>query len=77
MLPSQLVLIIHEEKVKDLIRKAEHQRLLREAGLRQSINPISYRVIVGRLGDQMVKLGVKLQQYSATSQPENLAIKKA
>lgn len=77
MLPSQLVLIIHEEKVKDLIRKAEHQRLLNEAGLRQSINPISYRVIVGWLGDQMVRLGVKLQQYSAASQSENLAIKKA
>ena len=77
MIPSQLVLIIHEEKVKDLIRKAERQRLVNEAGLRQSINPISYRVIVGWLGDQMVKLGVKLQQYSAASQPENLAIKKA
>lgn len=65
MLPPEIVLIIHEEKVNDIVRKAERQRLLNEVGLHKSFNPISHRVIVGWLGDHIVKLGAKLQQYSA------------
>jgi hypothetical protein len=69
--------MVRKEQHKDLVRNAERQQLLREAGLNESFNVASHRVVVGRLGDQLVKLGAKLQKYSATSQPENLIIKKA
>lgn len=58
-----------EEHHQDLLREAEHERLILTAGLRQPGNWKLHRKIVGWLGVQMVRWGSKLQSYSTMPPP--------
>lgn len=52
-----------QEKYKDLLREAEHERLIQAAGLRQPGGWALLRKAIGWIGVQMVRWGSKLQRY--------------
>ena len=77
MFSPDISLMLVKEKHKDILRDLAQQRLIAEAGLQHS-NPInSPRQAIARLGEQMVRLGAKLQSLDAPSSTENLVVKKA
>ena len=56
-------LLARQEHYKDLLQEAEHERLIRAAGLRQPGNWRLHRKFAGWIGTQMVRWGWKLQTY--------------
>jgi hypothetical protein len=60
-------IFLAQEHYKELLREAEHERLIRAAGLRQPGNWKLYRKVADWVGDQMVRWGYKLQGYGAMS----------
>ncbi|MEM7346885.1 MAG: hypothetical protein AAF485_21815 [Chloroflexota bacterium] len=71
LLPNDLDYLSKKEQYKDLIRQAEKQALARQA-ISQDDNPKQYQKLAGWVGNQMVKTGEKLQDYS--TQPPRKAI---
>jgi hypothetical protein len=61
--------LVRQERYKDLLREAEHERLLQAAGLRQSGNRRSQRKVANWIGDQMVRWGRKLQRDGTAPSP--------
>ena len=66
---SYIDLLVRQEQYKDLLREAEQERLIRDAGLRHSDNWRLHRKVAEWIGAQMVRWGCKLQRYSATPPP--------
>jgi len=62
-------LLVQQNHYKDLLQEAEHERLIRAAGLRQPGNRRLYRKVAGWIGAQMVRWGWKLQRYGTTPPP--------
>lgn len=61
--------LVRQEQYKDLLREAEHERLIRAAGLQQPGNWRLHRKVANRIGAQMVSWGCKLQHYGTTPPP--------
>lgn len=59
--------LVRQEQYKDLLREAEHERLIRAAGLRQLGNWKPPRKVAGWIGNQMISWGHKLQSYGMAS----------
>jgi hypothetical protein len=60
-------LIIQKERMQDLIREAEQDRLLQLAKLQKTGQPALHRNLAALIGVQMVTWGSKLQQYGSVS----------
>jgi len=60
---SYIDLLVRQEQYKDLLREAEQERLIRDAGLWHSDNWRLHRKVADWIGDQMVRWGCKLQSY--------------
>ena len=59
--------IIQKERIQDLIREVEHDRMLQMAKLQRTGQPALHRNLTAWIGLQMVKWGSKLQQYGSVS----------
>jgi hypothetical protein len=57
------------ERQQDLLREAEREQLAQEASS-QADNGQTLRQAAGWIGNQMVKWGTKLQDYSSSSSSE-------
>jgi len=55
--------LLAQEKYKELLREAEHLRLIQAARLEQPGDGGLLRQVVGWIGAQMVRWGSKLQRY--------------
>lgn len=69
--PSHLDYLARKERYKDLIREAERNRLIRALNQQLITLPINRRLIAW-MGTQIVRLGMKLETYAASS-PRKLA----
>ena len=69
MMLNYIHFLARQEQYKDLLREAEHERLIRSAGLRHSGNWRLHRKLADWIGAQMVRWGCKLQRYGATPSP--------
>ena len=58
-----------QEHHKDLLQEAEHERLIRAAGLRRSDNGRLHRKVAEWVGARMIDWGCKLQRYGTTPSP--------
>jgi len=67
-------LLVQREHYKDLLQEAEHERLIRAAGLRQPGNRRLHRKVAGWIGAQMVKWGWKLKSYGTAPPPSCLQV---
>jgi hypothetical protein len=63
---SYIDFLVTQEQYKDLLREAEHERLIQAAGLRQSGSWRLHRKVAGWIGARMVRWGRKLQSYGTT-----------
>ncbi|MBI1880269.1 MAG: hypothetical protein HYR94_18955 [Chloroflexi bacterium] len=59
--------IIQKERIQDLIRGAEQDRLLQKAKLQRTGQPALRRNLAAWLGVQMVRWGSKMQQCGSAS----------
>jgi hypothetical protein len=66
---SYMDFLMRQEYYKDLLREAEHERLIRAAGLWHSGNWRLHRKVADWIGAQMVRWGWKLQRYGTTPSP--------
>ena len=64
--------LVQQEHYKDLLREAEHERLIQAAGLQQPSHWRLHRKVAGWIGAQMVRWGWKLQSYGTTPPPHCL-----
>jgi hypothetical protein len=71
MLPNDVDFLARKERQQELLREAEQERLAEEAKQQQSETKPPLRKAAGWLGDQMVKLGTKLQDYGADQPAED------
>ena len=60
-------LIIQKERMQDLMREAEQDRLLKLAKLQRTGQLALHRNLAAWTGVQMVRWGAKLQQYGSVS----------
>ena len=60
---SDTDLLARQEHYKELLREAEHERLIRAAELRQLGNWRLHQKVADWIGEQMVSWGHKLQDY--------------
>ena len=77
MFSPDISLMLMQEKQKDMRRELAYRQLLQEAGLQHSTSINAPRHAVAWLGEQMVRLGAKLQSFDVPAPTDNLAIKKA
>jgi hypothetical protein len=61
------VYVMQKEKMQDMLRAAEQDRLLQLAKLHKSNQTGLHRNVAAWMGVQMVKWGAKLQQYGSAS----------
>jgi hypothetical protein len=66
MLPNDIDFLTRKERCQDLMREAEQERLIGIAKLQQSKQPGSWQRVVHWMGIQLIKLGLKLQDYGIT-----------
>jgi hypothetical protein len=59
--------IIQKERVQEMIRAAEQERLLQMAKPQSTGQPALRHSLAAWLGSQMVRWGSKLQQYGSAS----------
>jgi hypothetical protein len=71
MLPNDIDFLARKERCQDLMREAEQERLVEVAKLQQPNQPSLWPRVVRWIGIQLIKLGLKLQDYSIT-QTKNL-----
>jgi hypothetical protein len=66
---SYMNFLLVQEHYKEMLREAEHERLIRAAGLRQPGNWRLRRKIANWIGARLVSWGWKLQRYGTTPPP--------
>ena len=66
---NYLDFLVRQEHYKDLLREAEHERLIRATRLRQPGNWRLPRKVADWIGAQMVRWGWKLQRYGTRPSP--------
>jgi hypothetical protein len=59
--------LVQKEKFQDLMREAEHERLLQIAKLQQASQRGLHRNLAAWVGIQLVKWGSRLQHYGSIS----------
>jgi hypothetical protein len=70
MWPDEMEALARRARQQDLLREAERKNLIRLAELQPTEKKESFRAAAGWLGGQMVKWGLKLQDYSTASPAE-------
>jgi hypothetical protein len=71
--PDHLDYLARKERIKDLLREADRERLINTASLSYSRHWKPYRRLVGWLGVQLVTLGWQLQRYAGAQPTETAA----
>lgn len=65
MLPNYLHVLVEQERRQDHLREAERSRLVRAAKGQPARGWALHRALAGQIGCQLVRLGRKMQSYSA------------
>jgi hypothetical protein len=71
MLPNDLDFLARKERCQELMREAAQERLIGVAKLQRPNLPNSWQRGIRWIGIQLIKLGLKLQDYGIT-QTKNL-----
>jgi hypothetical protein len=66
MLPNDKEFLARKEYYKELQREAEHARLVDATRFHQPVTKIIHRKLLGWIGDQLIRWGLKLQQDKVT-----------
>jgi hypothetical protein len=77
MLTTEITLMLVKEKQKEINQALEYRQLLLDAGLQHSTTINAPSHALAWLGEQMIRLGTKLQSFDAAPASDNLVIKKA
>ena len=72
MFSTELVFLVRQEQIKDELRELKHQNLVKLATAQQRDDDDLLIKAVNGLGRQMVKWGVKLQNYAPAARSTKL-----